>query len=176
MVVASAYMISHTHLFGLLQLWQRLRGRPLTDPEFQTRGCYRFVRHPLMLGFLLAFWATPDMTVAHLLFAGGTTGYILVALRLEEWDLLSAIGDAYRRYREEVPMLIPLPRRTAGNSRPRETKTLLIRCALRTLRPRLAQVSGYRRTLGGRALQNAGDLITFYPPPCPRWVKQIDPE
>lgn len=117
--VGSTFMISHVHLFGLLQVWQRLRGKPLSDPVFQTRALYRYCRHPLMLGFLLAFWATPDMTLGHLLFAVATTGYILVALQLEERDLLVHIGYAYQRYQEQVPMLIPRPWRRipAGDRR-----------------------------------------------------------
>jgi protein-S-isoprenylcysteine O-methyltransferase Ste14 len=81
--------------------------RTYAPPRFQVRWFYRFVRHPLMLGFLIAFWATPRMTVGHMLFAAGTTLYILVALRFEEHDLAAGIGTPYREYREKVPMLLP---------------------------------------------------------------------
>lgn len=108
-VLLSTYHISHAHLFGLRQVYERLRGLPPWEPGFQVPGLYRHVRHPLMLGFLLAFWATPRMTTGHLLFAGVMTVYILAALRLEERDLVDAFGDRYRRYRRQVPMLVPLP-------------------------------------------------------------------
>ncbi len=107
-VLAGTFMISHAHLFGISQVWARLRRRPLPEPEFQTRWLYRHVRHPLMLGFLIAFWATPRMSVGHLLFAAGATGYILLAtLAFEERDLAHYLGEPYRRYRERVPAFIP---------------------------------------------------------------------
>jgi methanethiol S-methyltransferase len=107
-VLFGTFMISHAHLFGLAQVWARLRGAQAPEPHFQTRFLYRYVRHPLMLGFLIAFWATPDMTVSHLLFAGASTGYILVAtLAFEERDLKRYVGEPYRRYRERVPAFIP---------------------------------------------------------------------
>lgn len=106
-VLAATFMISHAHLFGLSQVHDTLRGREVRAPRFQTPGLYRHLRHPIMIGFLVAFWATPQMTVGHLLFAGATTLYILVALQLEERDLLDSFGERYRRYREKVPMLVP---------------------------------------------------------------------
>jgi len=112
-VLTGTYMISHAHLFGLKQVHQRLKNEKLTSPKFQVKGFYKVIRHPLMAGFLIAFWATPHMTVGRLLFAGATTGYILIALQLEEHDLISYFGDRYRMYREQVPMLIPgLKRKT----------------------------------------------------------------
>ena len=107
LVLVSTFMISHSHLFGLKQVAERLKGRRISDPTFQTPGLYRHVRHPIMLGFFIAFWATPTMTVGHLLFAGVTTAYVLVALQLEERDLVERFGERYERYRERVPMLVP---------------------------------------------------------------------
>jgi protein-S-isoprenylcysteine O-methyltransferase Ste14 len=88
-------------------VWLYLRGKPYAPIAFRTPGPYRWIRHPLYVGWFLAFWATPTMTVTHLVFAVMTAGYILTAIQLEERDLIDAYGDTYRRYREEVPMLIP---------------------------------------------------------------------
>jgi protein-S-isoprenylcysteine O-methyltransferase Ste14 len=114
LVLTGTFMISHFDLFGLKQVWQYSRGRPRPhgDAPFVTRAYYRIVRHPLMLGFLVAFWATPTMTLGHLVFALATTGYILLAVKcLEERDLVAQYGDTYRDYQRRVPMILPLPRR-----------------------------------------------------------------
>jgi len=113
LVLASTFLINHFDLFGLRQAWFHMRGLPPgSDVPFVTRAFYRITRHPLMLGFLVAFWATPAMTLGHLLFALATSGYILVAVKfLEERDLVAHFGDTYRDYQRRVPMLLPWPRR-----------------------------------------------------------------
>jgi len=107
-VLTGTYMISHWHLFGIKQVTDNLKGNELSNPKFQINGYYHFIRHPLMLGFIIAFWATPTMTIGHLLFAGASTGYILIALQLEERDLIRFFGDKYLDYKERVPGLIPI--------------------------------------------------------------------
>ena len=113
LVLLSTFLLNHFELFGLRQVWARLGGRELPAPQFRTPFLYKRTRHPLYLGFLLAFWAAPVMTAGHLLFAVATTGYILIGIWLEERDLVDLFGDQYRRYREQVSMLIPLPGRKA---------------------------------------------------------------
>jgi protein-S-isoprenylcysteine O-methyltransferase Ste14 len=106
-VLASTFMISHFELFGLRQVFAVWRSLPQAETGFRTTLFYRVVRHPLNLGFIVAFWAAPTMTAGHLLFAAMTTGWILLAMQLEERDLLAALGARYAAYRETVPMLVP---------------------------------------------------------------------
>jgi protein-S-isoprenylcysteine O-methyltransferase Ste14 len=116
-VLVATFLINHFDLFGLRQTWLYFRATPYTPLKFGTPGLYRHVRHPLYVGWLLGFWATPHMTAAHLLFAVLTTVYILVAIWFEERDLMTFHGEEYRAYRKTVPMLIPRPRKT-GSRKP----------------------------------------------------------
>jgi protein-S-isoprenylcysteine O-methyltransferase Ste14 len=113
-VFVSTFMIDHFELFGVRQAVTYFRGHAHTPPSFKTPGFYRFVRHPLMLGFLIAFWAAPDMTAGRLLFAFATTVYILIALQLEERDLLHYFGEQYEQYKRRVPMLLPWMSKSRG--------------------------------------------------------------
>ena len=110
LVLVATFLIDHFDLFGLRQVWLHLRGQRYTPRPFATPGPYRLVRHPLYVGWLFAFWMTPTMTVAHLVFAVATTAYILIAIRLEEQDLVREFGRTYRDYRQRVPMLVPFVR------------------------------------------------------------------
>jgi protein-S-isoprenylcysteine O-methyltransferase Ste14 len=119
MVLTSTFLINHFELFGLHQVANNLTGRAMPAPRFRTPLFYQFVRHPIYLGFIIAFWAAPVMTVGHLLFAGVTTAYIIVGILLEERDLVDMFGDDYRRYRQRVSMLLPWRK----SARPLDTQT-----------------------------------------------------
>lgn len=108
-VLASTFLINHFDLFGLRQTWAYATGKETPPPEFRTPLFYRVVRHPLYLGFIVAFWAAPTMTLGHLIFAAATTAYILIAIQLEEHDLTAVFGDVYTSYRKRVSMIVPMP-------------------------------------------------------------------
>jgi protein-S-isoprenylcysteine O-methyltransferase Ste14 len=110
-VLVGTFLINHFDLFGLRQVYLYQRNEEYTELGFRTPFLYKLVRHPIMLGFIIAFWATPDMTLGHLLFAAVTTAYILIAIQLEERDIVSVHGTAYEDYRKQVSMLLPIPKR-----------------------------------------------------------------
>jgi methanethiol S-methyltransferase len=111
---ASTFMINHFDLFGLRQVYLRLKDEPYRPVPFVQVALYRFVRHPIMLGVLIGIWATPHMSVGHLLFAAASTVYVFIGIFLEEHDTREALGETYERYRQATPMIVPMPRRSAG--------------------------------------------------------------
>jgi protein-S-isoprenylcysteine O-methyltransferase Ste14 len=120
LVFISSFVIDHFELFGLKQVWQHYNAQEQVSAPFSERWLYRWVRHPLMLGFIIAFWAAPTMTLGRLLFALVTTAWILIAIQIEERDLARFLGEPYRDYRERTPMLVPLTRR--AKLRPTENR------------------------------------------------------
>ena len=109
-LLASTFMINHFDLFGLRQVWLRFKGQPYRPVPFVQVALYRFVRHPIMLGVLIGIWATPRMSVGHLLFAAASTAYVFIGIFLEERDTRRALGESYELYRRATPMIVPLPR------------------------------------------------------------------
>ena len=106
-VLISTFLINHFHLFGLQQIWYQLLNKPIPPANFSQPSLYKSVRHPLYVGWIIVFWAAPTMTIAHMVFALMSTAYILVAIQFEEKDLIDEFGDEYRKYQEDVPMIIP---------------------------------------------------------------------
>lgn len=107
----STFLIDHFDLFGLRQAWTAFRDKPFEHPRFMTPMLYKYVRHPLYVGWFMIFWGTPHMTAGHVLFAVGMSAYIFIAIQYEERDLVSFHGEAYERYRQRVPMVVPMPGR-----------------------------------------------------------------
>ncbi len=129
LILYSTFLINHFDLFGLRQVWLYLLGRSQDGLRFTTPGPYRLVRHPLYVGWLFAFWMTPVMTFAHLLFSVATTAYILLAIQFEERDLVREFGDTYEEYRRSVPMLVPSLRKRGSKPSPAVVKTSSSRAA-----------------------------------------------
>jgi protein-S-isoprenylcysteine O-methyltransferase Ste14 len=110
LVVIGSFLVNHFDLFGLRQVYLHLKGQEYTHVGFKAPALYKYVRHPIMLGYVIAFWSTPHMTVGHLIFTVTMTVYILIGVRLEERDLLSVHGAAYEKYQQQVSMLLPVPK------------------------------------------------------------------
>ena len=121
-LLLSTFLLNHFQLFGLSQVWSNFSGRETSEPAFRTPSLYRVVRHPLYLGFVIAFWSAPRMTVGHLLFSIGCTGYILLGIFFEERDLISSYGHTYLEYCRRVPMLLPFFKRRETSQQRADTK------------------------------------------------------
>jgi protein-S-isoprenylcysteine O-methyltransferase Ste14 len=145
LVLVCTFLINHFDLFGLRQVWLYARNRPYTPLPFATPGPYRLVRHPLYVGWFFAFWMTPTMTLSHLLFAVGSTAYILVAIQFEERDLVHEHGRAYDEYRRRVPMLWPFARRSPDRASPAHAGDTLSP-PLATSEIAVSRADGARRT------------------------------
>jgi protein-S-isoprenylcysteine O-methyltransferase Ste14 len=150
-LVVSTFLVGHLELFGLQQVVLRARNRMTPTPAFREPLIYRIVRHPLMVGFLIAFWSTPDMSVGRLLLAAGATGYILVAVRFEEHDLRRELGDPYERYMERVPRFVPaIEGRSSWPAGARRRRALATRAPRSRSGRRASGGGGRRRGRAGR--------------------------
>lgn len=116
-VLYTTFLIDHFELFGLRQVWEHFRGTQSPETDFKTPSLYKWMRHPMMTGFLLGFWCIPEMSAGHLLLAIGMTSYIVVGTTVEERDLIAAFGERYRRYREVVPRFLPVPGRSVSDTK-----------------------------------------------------------